>query len=113
MDDTGNLTNKLTFNDSLKRILKNSSLNINEKVLDLAKYQTRDSNRAKILKTENIAKKLVDIYRTPTSYKFFLKAAWHLSEDFIFTAVEKSQRKGIRYPVKYFVRCCSEEMKKS
>ena len=61
---------------------------------------------AEIVKTDYIADKLVEIYKSPSSRNFFLKCAWHLSEDQIWTAVERSRSKRIKTPVKYFVACC-------
>lgn len=63
-------------------------------------------------KTEFIADKLVKEYDAPTSRDFFLKCAWHLSEHTIWTAVEKSHRRGIKSPVKYFVKVCLIELDK-
>lgn len=58
--------------------------------------------------TERIADRLVDKYKAPGSRKFFLKAAWHLSEDFIWTTWEISRNKT--FPIKYFVKSCKNEM---
>lgn len=61
-----------------------------------------------VIITERIANKLVDKYNAPASRQFFLKAAWHLSEDFIWTVVEISRSK--KYPIKYFIKSCKNEM---
>lgn len=65
---------------------------------------------SKVSKTEAIADKLVSTFNSPNSRNFFLKCAWHLSEDTIWTAVERSKRKGIASPVRYFVKYCSNAM---
>lgn len=85
---------------SLKRNSMKSTLSI-----DLKK-----SSQA--MATEMVADRLVEIFRAPQSRNFFLKCAWHLSEDQIWTAVENSQKKRIKSPVKYFVACCSKELSK-
>ena len=64
----------------------------------------------KVSKTDYIADRLSEIYNAPQSRNFFLKCAWHLSEDTIWTAVENSRRKGIKSPVKYFVACCHKKL---
>lgn len=61
-------------------------------------------------KTEYIATKLVRTFEAPQSYNFFLKCAWNLSEAFIWNAVEASQSKKVKSPIKYFVSCCHREM---
>lgn len=62
-------------------------------------------------KTDYIADKLVKIYSAPDSKNFFLKCAWHLSEDTIWTAVENSRRRGIKNPTAYFVAICNKELR--
>ncbi|MBQ3306434.1 hypothetical protein IJH02_03305 [Candidatus Saccharibacteria bacterium] len=71
-----------------------------------------EKKSARARSTEMTADRLVEIFNAPQSRNFFLKCAWHLSEDQIWTAVENSQRKKIKSPVKYFVACCSKELAK-
>lgn len=83
---------------SLKRNSMKSMTIVNEK----------KSARAK--STEMLADRLVEIFGAPQSRNFFLKCAWHLSEDQIWTAVENSQRSSIKSPIRYFVTCCKKEL---
>lgn len=81
-----------------------SSKNINESL-------KRDP---RITMTENTAKKLVCEYEAPNSYKFFLKAAWHLSEAFIWNTVETSKKSArIKSPIRYFIKSCQNEMQRT
>lgn len=85
------------INDSSMKIPKGISNEINDR-----------SMRSKTAsQTDYIADKLVKIYQAPQSRDFFLKCAWRLSENTIWTAVEASQRRKIRQPVKYFVKTCN------
>ena len=91
----------------------NDSMIINEVSLK------RNSNESMIINdkptrvrnTDYVADKLVKIYNAPSSRNFFLKCAWHLSEDTIWTAVENSRKKTVKSPVKYFVAICNRELK--
>lgn len=91
----------------------NDSMIINEVSLK------RNSNESMIINdkptrvrnTDYVADKLVKIYNAPGSRNFFLKCAWHLSEDIIWTAVENSRKKTVKSPVKYFVAICNRELK--
>lgn len=68
------------------------------------------NNDTRVKHADYIADKLVKIYGAPGSRNFFLKCAWHLSENAIWTAVENSQKKTIRCPVRYFVAICNKAM---
>ena len=70
----------------------------------------KSNNNAKVNYTEYVADKLVNIYNAPASRNFFLKCAWHLSEDTIWSAVESSKGKTIKSPVRYFVSICNKAL---
>lgn len=78
--------------------------NINESLISLK------GDTTKISYTEYVADKLVKIFNAPQSRKFFLKCAWNLSEDTIWTAVENSNRRRVKSPVKYFVAICQRAL---
>lgn len=59
-----------------------------------------------------IAEKLLDKLGEPKSWKFYLKCAYHLSEDKIWTFVELATRPGIEHHNNYFVRLANNEMNK-
>ena len=86
----------------------------NWRINDSMKASKRSFNESmtndRVNKTDYIANKLVKTYNAPQSRNFFLKCAWHLSEDEIWSTVENSQRKGIECPIKYFVACCHKAM---
>ena len=50
------------------------------------------------------AQQLIDKYNSPQSRNFFLKCIYHLSEADIQNAVELSQQKWVKSPIKYFVK---------
>lgn len=99
----------------MERIQSMTSMRINEIFLKKNSMKSMIANEKKSARarsTEMTADRLVEIFNAPQSRNFFLKCAWHLSEDQIWTAVENSQRKKIKSPVKYFVACCSKELAK-
>ena len=85
----------------------NQSMIINEVFL---KKNINDKSMM-VSKTDYIADKLVKIYSAPNSKNFFLKCAWHLSEDTIWTAVENSRKRGIKNPTAYFVAICNKALR--
>ena len=91
--------------------------NINEVINDksmkvfLKKNINDKSMMARIAQTDYTADKLVKIFSSPQSRRFFLKCAWNLSEDTIWTAVENSNKRHIKCPIKYFVTICSKELR--
>jgi hypothetical protein len=68
------------------------------------------SSPAKIAYVEYVADKLVDIFKAPQSRKFFLKCAWHLSENTIWSAVEESRKKCIKTPLALFIYLCNNAL---
>lgn len=93
------------INDSMN----NESL-VNEVFLKKNINESLKGDTAKISYTEYVADKLVKIFNAPQSRKFFLKCAWNLSEDTIWTAVENSRRRRVKSPVKYFVAICQRAL---
>lgn len=92
-------------------VINDKPMKINEVFL---KKNVNDNNdrlaNTKTHHTEYIANKLVKIYNAPMSRNFFLKCAWHLSEDTIWSAVESSRRKAIKSPIRYFVAICNKAL---
>lgn len=64
----------------------------------------------KELYTEQIARRLVEKFNAPSSYNFFLKCAWRLSEGFIWSTYESANRPDIKSPIRYFVAVCHKQM---
>lgn len=95
----------------ISTVINDKSMNINEVFHKKNINEINDrSDNAKAHYTEYIADKLVKIYNAPMSRNFFLKCAWHLSEDTIWTAVENSRKKAIRSPIRYFVTICNKAL---
>lgn len=88
--------------NDINESMKISKRNLNESMIN--------DRTLKVQNTDYIADKLTKIYNAPQSRDFFLKCAWHLSEDTIWTAVENSQRKSVKSPVKYFIAICNREL---
>lgn len=61
--------------------------------------------------TEYVADRLVKIFDAPKSRKFFLKCAWNLSEDTIWSAVEDSRKKCVKSPIALFIFICNNALK--
>lgn len=97
MDNLSSMTSMIINDISLKR----NSMKINES-LNKKSVQSKS--------TELLADRLVEIFNAPNSRNFFLKCAWHLSEDQIWTAVENSRRPKVKSPIKYFVKCCNNQL---
>ena len=91
---------------------------VNEESMDFSRRKINNdksmngSKKYKIAYTEHVADMLVKIYDAPNSRKFFLKCAWHLSEDTIWSAVEESRKKIVNSPIKLFVFLCSNALRK-
>ena len=94
--------NELVNDSSMRPFLKRP---LNEK--------TMSKSASKISYTEYVADKLVKIYNAPKSRNFFLKCAWRLSEDVIWSAVEDSRKRGVDSPIALFIFICSNAMKES
>lgn len=92
---------ELVNDKSMKILLKK---NLNDKSL-------KESSTPKIAYVEYVADKLVKIFDAPQSRKFFLKCAWHLSEDTIWSAVEDSRKKEVKTPIALFVFLCNNALK--
>lgn len=90
-------------NDSMEKLNKIKFNDINESM--------RSNKTPMISKTEYIADKLVDIYNAPRSRNFFLKCAWHLSEDTIWSAVEDTRKEGVKEPIALFIFICTNALK--
>lgn len=75
----------------------------NEVSLKRNSFKSYDHMSPKVKKTEYIADKLVKIFDAPDSRKYFLKCAWHLSEDEIWSIVEETEHKGVTNPIGLFI----------
>lgn len=70
---------------------------------------------ARAERARRIAQDLVHRFGTESegSYRFFLKAAWRLSENEIYDAYEYAHRDGIGSPLKYFIATLKSQVKMS
>lgn len=62
----------------------------------------------RVLNARRVAAELTSRFNAPQNEKFFLKCAWHLSEDIIWAIYERSLNK--RIPLNYFVHACNGEL---
>ena len=73
-----------------------------------------DKFRLRQRKTEYIADKLVERLSAPQWRGFFLKAAWRLSEDAIWSTLENTEKKfatrEVKKPLNYFIAACNRQM---
>lgn len=90
---------RTVINDQWDSSLRNliESMNIDE-------GDTRQTN------ARRIALNLVEKFNAPTSFKFFYKTAYNLSECQIWDIFELANRPKITSPIKYFVKSCSKLM---
>lgn len=72
----------------------------------------KDNSAPSQYRQRAIAMKLLEKLQEPKSWKFYLKCAYHLSEDKIWTFVELANRPNIKSHNNYFVRLANNEMKK-
>ena len=93
---------EIVNDESMKRLTKSKS---NDKSMT-------GNKKYKIAYTEHVADELVKVFDAPNSRKFFLKCAWHLSEDTIWSAVDDSKKRGVNSPIKLFVFLCSNALRK-
>ena len=88
---------------------------INESMIFSKRKNINDSliseKPTRVVYTEHIADKLVAIFNAPQSRNFFLKCAWHLSEDTIWSAVEDTKKKSVKSPIKLFVFLCNNALR--
>ena len=82
---------------------KRYNVNVNEFSERKQRYNVINVNVSEPkTKQERIAWKVVEKLDDPKSYQFFLKCAWHLSEDEIWSTVEVATRKtGVKNPARY------------
>lgn len=89
---------------SMKISYKRNFNEINDKSM-------RKKSSPKVNYTEYVADKLVRIFDAPKSRQFFLKCAWNLSEDTIWSAVEDSRKKSVKEPIALFIFLCNNALK--
>lgn len=97
---------------SVNGIINDKSMDFSNRKINNDRSMTT-SKKYKIAYTEHVADELVKIYDAPNSRKFFLKCAWHLSEDTIWSAVEESRKKIVNSPIKLFVFLCSNALRRT
>lgn len=99
---------KKAINDkSLKKILKNKSLS-----LSMMREKAKQNKVNKARHVDEMADRLVRIYKAEGSRQFFLKCCWYIEENRIEEIIQKSKRPKIKVPLKYFVSSCHNEMLK-
>lgn len=108
METAGQIARSMIIIDN-DTLIKNKSMIIN----DNDRADVENSRKRKVRQTEYIANTLVTRFNAPNSRNFFLKCAWRLPEQFIWSAYEATKREDIKSPIKYFVRACSNEMSKN
>lgn len=89
---------------------------LNDKSMKISKRNLNDKSMIskhsqKVAYTEYVADKLVKIFDAPKSRNFFLKCAWHLSEDTIWSAVEDSRKKTVNNPIGLFIFLCNNALR--
>ena len=89
---------------------KSKERNNNVTVLNNVAKQDKFSRMQR--KTEYIADKLVEKFKAPGWRKFFLKVAWHLSEDAIWRTYEMANAPAVDENLKYFISACNKQMQK-
>lgn len=95
----------------LNEIINDESMKFSKRKLN----EVNDSSKRRKVSpkasyTEYVADKLVKIYKAPKSRNFFLKCAWNLSEDVIWSAVEDSRKKCVKSPIALFVFICNNAL---
>lgn len=81
-------------------------------MLEVEELNRKNRSRRNTMRVDSLADMLVDKFRAPASRNFFCKCAWNLSDDEIWSTFERANKTGIEKPINYFVRSCSEMMKK-
>lgn len=79
--------------------------------IDMVKIE-KDNSAPSQYHQRAIAEKLLRELGEPKSWKFYLKCAYHLSEDQIWSFVEMANRPNINKHNNYFVRLALREMNK-
>lgn len=105
----GTRSMKEIINDINEDSFKKNLNEINE-INDRSMKKPRNS---RISYTEHLADELVKIYNAPKSRKFFLKCAWNLSEDTIWSAVEDSRKRCVSSPIALFIFICNQALQTS
>ncbi len=90
--------------ESLKSMINDqwnsSKRNLNESMIN--------DNNLRAARAQRIAERLVDKFSAPQSYKFFLKCAYRMSENDIWTTYELAHKGRVRSPIRYFVASCAK-----
>lgn len=91
---------------SIERFLKESSMEIYREVLE------QDNSSPSQRRQRAIAERLLEKFKEPKSWKFYLKCAYHLSEATIWELVGLSLKPTVKCPNRYFVYLANKEMNK-
>ena len=95
-------------------VLQCSNNKENNSVTVLNSVSESDKFRQRQIKTEYIADKLVEKFNAPQWRNFFLKIAWRLSEDAIWSTLEKTMelkaKDKVKKPLNYFIAACNKQM---
>lgn len=98
--------------DNSVTVLQCKSKERNNNVTVLNNVARQDKFSRKQRKTEYIADKLVEKFKAPGWRKFFLKVAWHLSEDAIWRTYEMANTAKVKRRLNYFIAACNLQMQK-
>lgn len=100
----------MRINESMKISHSEISMNINESMSKVHRVEKHVEKSERVAVVDGIAERLVRKFNAPQSRAFFQKCGWHLSQAFIESTVEASNRPQIHAPLKYFVKACANEM---
>lgn len=96
---------------SLSELVNDSSMgSLKRRPLNEETMRRKATATPRVAYTEYVADKLVKIYNAPKSRNFFLKCAWRLPEDVIWSAVEDTRKKGVDTPLALFIFICNNAM---
>ncbi len=89
-----------TLNSMINDQWNSSERNLNESMIN--------DNNLREARARRIAERLVDKFSAPKSYKFFLKCAYRMSENDIWTTYELAHKSRVRMPLRYFIAACAK-----
>lgn len=93
--------------------MKSMRFSCRKSINDINDKSMKGKQSPKVAYTEHVADELVRIFEAPKSRQFFLKCAWNLSEDTIWSAVEDTRKKGVKNPIGLFIFLCNNELRRS
>lgn len=96
---------------SVNEVIEDNELSSERKLNEVNDRSMRKKVAPKVAYTEYVADKLVKIFDAPQSRNFFLKCAWNLSENTIWSAVEDSRKKCVTSPIALFIFLCNNALR--